>query len=369
MNSASPTPPSSPDGASVNAADTLATGPLTIFNAVVQKIDCKGNILGAPYYETSEEDIRAYLTGIIRDVVKNARSQAFKFASENCVVKGLVDDLCTDKFKIAANQFGQRLLDCEVTVQEKMSGFTNLREGSLLCAHFDISGKTFVILVKIDHAGFLNEATLRKASGLPEKQRAQKCATFTLLDGEIEPTVVISDSSPAITEYWWNAFLTLTALSSPERNTLSAFSAVEKLLKSKVQPKSQSDYWTLRNAFVSYFTTRQQCIFPEMIDEIMGGYAADNDEIDIPKLVEAAKLLPQKDKGFDSHFNIVPKIISAKIKKQIKLAENVDLRIMGKINDLKSLFDTGYDGRKYLKIYSDEGYEAFHRKESLDDPE
>ena len=360
-------PSTPPNDGSVVPASATPSAPLTIFNAVIQKVDCKGNVLGTPYYQTSEEDIRVYLTGLIRDLVKNTRSQSFKFANENCEVKELVSLLATDSFQLAAIELSQRLLGCEVVVQQKMTNFTSLREGSLLCAHFQLSDKEFVILVKIDHAGFLNETTLRKASGLPERQRAQKCATFSVVDGELDASVVISDSSPVITEYWWNAYLLLVALSSPERNTQAAFNAVEKLLKTKVQTKSPSDYWTLRNAVVSYFTTRPQCIFPDMIDEVIGGYVPDSDEIVISDLVEAAKLLPQKDKGFDTHFVIAPKIISAKIKKQIKLAENVDLRIMGKVNNFKDLFDTGNDGRKYLKIYSDEGYDAFHRKDDVDD--
>lgn len=349
---------------------TSSQAPLTIFNAVVQKVDAKANTLGEPYHETNTEDIQAYLTGLLRDLVNNSRSQSYKFATEACEVKSLVEKLLTPNFKATAEKLTKRLLECEYELQQKMIGFTNLREGSLLCTHFQLAEKEFIVLVKIDHAGFLNEATLKKASGLPEKQRAQKCATFTLVNSTIDPTVIISDSSPAITEYWWKAYLTLEALSSPERNTLAAFNAVEKLLKSKVQPKSPSDYWTLRNAFVSYFTTREHCIFPDMIDEIMGGYKPDSDTLLINDLVEAAKKLPTKEKGFDTHFVIAPKIISARIKKQIKLAENVDLRITGKVNNFKQLFDTGLDnGRKYLKIYSEEGYDAFHRKETLDEAE
>ncbi|WP_312245783.1 nucleoid-associated protein [Stutzerimonas nitrititolerans] len=360
-----PNPVASSDSSAVSPEPAI----LQIYNAVVQKVDPKSNSLGEPYYETSAEDIRVYLTGLLRDLVKSPRSQNYKFAAEVCEVKDNIDKLLTKEFRSAALYLSGRLLGCEFFVQNKMRGFTELREGSLLCTHFGLAGKEYIILVKVDHADFLNEVTLRKASGLPEKQRAQKCATFTVVDGELEPTVVISDSSSVITEYWWNAYLTLVALSSPERNTLAAFNAVEKLLKSKVQSKSPSDYWTLRNAVVSYFTTRPQCIFPDMIDEVIGGYVPDNDEIVIADLVEAAKKLPEKDKGFDTHFVIVPKIISAKIKKQIKLAENVDLRIMGKVTNFKELFDTGNDGRKYLKIYSDEGYDAFHKKESFDDSE
>jgi hypothetical protein len=86
--------------------------------------------------------------------------------------------------------------------------------------------------------------------------------------------------------------------------------------------------------------------------------------LDMTKLVQEAKLLPTKYE-FDSHFAIVPHIISNKIKRQIRLAENLDLRINGEIENYEKMFATGDDnGRKYLKIYSSEGYDAFKKRDN-----
>ncbi|MEX5574562.1 nucleoid-associated protein [Pseudomonas lijiangensis] len=340
------------------------SAPLTIFNAVVQKVDCKGQTLGEPFYRTNEADIKTYLAGVIRSVVNIPRSQRFQFCDDGFDSRFQVNGLTTDDFKSCALTLTERLLECEITAQKKISGLNELRAGSLLCAHFQLAEAEHVILVKIDHAGFLDEVNFQRTSGLPDKQRAQKCATFTVVDSEVDDIVVISDSNNTLTEYWWGGFFNLKALSDPEQNTFKAFKAIEGFLKSKVEKTSTSDYWTLRNAFVSYFTTRPNCVFDQMIDEIMGEYPAAHESLDMQKLAAEAKLLPSK-KDFDSHFSIAPNIISNKIRRQIRLAQNLDLRITGEISNYESMFDTGDDdGRKFLKIYSEEGYEAFKKRDS-----
>jgi hypothetical protein len=345
--------------------EEVPPAPLTIFNAVVQKVDCKGQILGDPFYRTNEADIKAYLTGVIRSVVSISRSQRFQFCDEGFDSREDVARLTSADFKASALSLTERLLDCEITAQKKIVALKKeLRTGSLLCAHFKLAETEHVMLVKIDHAGFLDEVNFQHTSGLPEKQRAQKCATFSVVDGNIDNIVVISDSNNALTEYWWSGFLNLKALSDPELNTFKAFKAIEGFLKAKIEKKSPSDYWTLRNAFVSYFTTRPNCLFDQMIDEIMGEYPCADESLDMPKLTQEAKLLPKKNE-FDSHFAIAPHIISNKIKRQIRLAENLDLRINGEIENYEKMFATGDDdGRKYLKIYSSEGYEAFKKRDN-----
>lgn len=352
------------------SSDGATTPPerLEIYNAAIQKVDIPNARLGDPFYRTSEADIKEYLTGLFKDILKHSRSQTFKL--ESCSEVGeLVADLTSVDFKTKASELSKRLLDCEVTLQGTLGKFTTIKSGSLLCAHFKLDDSEFILVVKIDHAGFLNEDTLKRASGLPEKHRAQKCATFKITDGALEETVIITDSAPSITEYWWDTYLTLTALSSPQVNTVRAFTAVESLLTNKVKSKSKSDYWTLRNALVGYFTTRDQCSYPDMIEELFGGYKPDHPDLSMPDLIKEAKRLPsRKIDGFDTHFQLAPSVINAKIKRQIKLRHNVDLRITGEVSDIEHVFSAGEDsGGKYLKIYSEEGYAAFHRTDDDDE--
>ncbi|WP_162864076.1 nucleoid-associated protein [Pseudomonas viridiflava] len=340
---------------------------LKIYNAVIQKVDIPNARVGDPFYRTSEADIKEYLTGLFKDILKHSRSQTFELQNSS-VVGALVAKLASVNFKTAAAEITKRLLDCEVKVQATLGNFTTVKSGSLLCAHFELDDNEFILVVKIDHAGFLNEDTLKRASGLPEKHRAQKCATFKVVGGVLEETAIVTDSAPSITEYWWNTYLTLTPLSTPEVNTVRAFTAIEGLLANKVKPKSKSDYWTLRNALVGYFTTREQCSYPDMVQELFGAYKPDNPELSMPELVAEANRLPSRRvDGFDTLFQLAPSVINAKIKRQIRLRHNVDLRITGEVTNIEKVFSTGEDSvGKYLKIYSDEGYAAFHRTDDDD---
>lgn len=100
--------------------EEVPPAPLTIFNAVVQKVDCKGQVLGDPFYRTNEADIKAYLTGVIRSVVSISRSQRFQFCDGGFDSKDDVARLTSPDFKASALSLTERLLDCEITAQKKI---------------------------------------------------------------------------------------------------------------------------------------------------------------------------------------------------------------------------------------------------------
>ncbi|WP_312911258.1 nucleoid-associated protein [Stutzerimonas nitrititolerans] len=354
-------------GAKPNDGTAVQPKQLKIYNAAIQKVDVQNQSLGVPFYRTSETDIKQYLSSLIEELLKNKRTQNFKIETDSEVGK-LISGLTSTNFKDFATALTERLLTLEVKIQAQLAKFTTLRSGSLFCCHFKLDDRTCALIVKVDHADFLNENTFTKAAGLPAKDRAQKCAIFEVNDGTLEESVIIIDSSPSITEYWWQDYLTLTALSSPQVNTLRAFTAVEGLLATKVKPTSKSDYWTLRNALVGYFTTRPQCSYPDMVNELFGAYTPDSPNVSMQELIKAANQLPsRKIDGFDTHFDLTPSVINAKIKRQIKLSPNVDLRITGEVENIQNFFATGEEnGRKFLKIYSVEGYNAFNREDGKD---
>lgn len=334
---------------------------LKIHGATIHKIDIKESSIGLPFADISKIDLKNYLTNIIKDILNSRKSQKFKLDNELSRVPSLLELLLTDQFISTSTLVAKKLHRVEVSAQERYKGITELREGSLLCSNIEINNQQFILIVKIDHAGFLDETEFKKIVGLPEKQRAQKAATIEMTNGSLDDIVIISDSGSKITEYWWKDFLELLPLTSPEKNTEKAFKALENLLIKRLKDKSACDYWTLRNAVVSHFNTRAECLFDEMIDQIFNDYEPDSDLVEIEKIKAEAKKLP-KEKDFDSHFIIVKTVIKARIKKQIRLAENLELQIKGEIEDFRDTFDTGEDDNgKFLKIYSKEGYRTFHK--------
>lgn len=352
----------------IQNADGLSkptTKVLSLLNASIHKIDINQQDVSLPFADMSKEDLKKYIENVISEVVKSPKSQKFKFDDEFSKIPEIIKSLVTEDFTSNSTLIARKLHTCEIAAQLKYKAITELREGSLLCAHLILDSQEFMLMVKIDHANFLDDIQYTKTTGLPEKQRAQKTATIEIISGELDTTVIISDSGTKITEYWWKDFLNLLPLSSAEKNTEKAFRALEALLIRKLKDKSQCDFWTLRNAAVSYFTTRQNCIFPDMIDELLDGFEPDDKTLKLGKLKEDAKKLPES-KDFDSHFVIVKSVIKARIKKQIRLAENLELQIKGEIPGYDKLFSTGEDTTgKFLKIYSDTGYEVFHKSGNI----
>lgn len=345
-----------------------ARSALTITSINIHKIDIQNNQVSKPYNELTNREIKSYVEEIIFEVIKSNRTQSYKFDEKYSKLPEVIKSLSTESFDSSSTDLAAKLLSCEVAAQERYKSITEIRKGSLLSVHFEAISREFLLLVKIDHASFFDETEYTKKTGLPEKQRAQKSALFELISGELNPTVIVSDSSQKITDYWYRDFLSLIPLSSNEKNTEDAFKAVETLLTRKLSKRSPSDYWTLRNATVSYFATRSECIFPEMINELFSGFEPDDKTINIQEIISEALELPGK-KGFDSHFSIIKNVIKARVKKQIRLAENLELQIKGEIPDYDRVFSTGEDGSgKYLKIYSEHGYQEFKRnRESQDD--
>ncbi|TVT79307.1 nucleoid-associated protein [Pseudomonas sp. H3(2019)] len=346
-----------------NTSEPESTAPIIrILNTSIFEINLEKENLPAPYKNPQKSEIQAYIKQLARDMLNNHIGQEHRFASEHCEMSTLSNLLITIDFENASKLTAERLHQIERQTQEKHKHLITLRRGSLLESHIELYGYTYILFFKIDHAGFLDENFDWKI-GLPEKQIAQKSAVIKF-EGEVIAQVWVGDTNAKISEYWWKDFLELTPLSTPETNTKNAFIAIEKLLISDVKKTSNSDYWTLRNAVVSYFRTNTNFKFSELIDQVFSSYTPDNTEINIENLIKEANKLPTKSK-FDPQFEIAPNIIKAKIKKQITLVENLELRITGEIKNHDETFDTGEenDGRKYLKIYSDEGYNEFHRQD------
>lgn len=341
---------------------SVAENLLSIGEASIHRVDINEKEVSIPFIDISEDDLKKYIEKVVNEVVTSTRRQKFKFDDDFSKIPEIVKSLLSEDFTENSTLLAKKLHACEIVAQSKYQAITELREGSLLCVHLVFGDREFVLIVKIDHANFFDDTQYVKSAGLPEKQRAQKSAMIEVVSGELSSTVIVSDSGSKITEYWWKEFLDLLPLSSDEKNTDTAFKSLEALLTRRLKSSSQCDFWTLRNALVSYFATRQDCIFSEMLDELFDGFDPDDKNLDLGKIKKEAGGLPDK-KGFDSQFAIVKSVIKARIKKQIRLAENLELQIKGEIPGYDKIFSTGEDNSgKFLKIYSESGYDVFHKK-------
>ena len=217
-----------------NAAEMAQTDEVTdekltpkiikILNTSIFEISLEKDQLSDPYKNPKKAEIQTYIKELAAGILKNHKGQEHRFASEHCEMSTLSKQLTTSSFEIASRQTAERLHRVERTTQEKLQKITTLRKGSLLQSHIELYDEIYVLLFKIDHAGFLDENFDWKV-GLPEKQIAQKSAILKISDAIVEQ-IWVGDSNAKISEYWWKDFLELVPLSSPETNTKSAFDAI-----------------------------------------------------------------------------------------------------------------------------------------------
>jgi hypothetical protein len=334
---------------------------ITIQLTALHRLDLETQTVERRSLTGPHADFSSYLLRLVVDMYSSARARLYRFPSTQTEVASLLTSLSAESWAEHAQIIAERLLRIELATQERIAAINALRVGSLVQILAEIDGVRTAIITKVDHSDFLDEASLITKLGLPIRQRAQKTAIISFEDEVTIREVRVADTNSKISEYWWQQFLEAAELRSAEKNTMAAFSAIDNVLRRSVRPHSNSDFWTLRNAVITFFRTNVSCAFDRMVEQLLDEYVPDSDDVNTEMLAAKLLELPQRHR-FDSQFELAPRSINVKIRRQIQLAENLELRITGEIQGLRSLIDTGEetDGRKYIRIFSDAGYSEFY---------
>jgi hypothetical protein len=275
-----------------------------------------------------------------------------------------------------------RLLEKEQTVQKRILRLNQkVQRGGLIISHFENNGENFICIIKVHYIDFYEESTFEENTGLPKKDVVLKTCINKLDNNQLSNNFYLSDSTKTKGEegarFWWDDFLELKTQFTDKDNTKKSFEKFDELLKKDFYNENKEDYWYLRNNLVSYYQTEEQFKINDLIDRTMGNLDLnilenkDQDEKDIyeNKLKEKFQSLSHNKNGkrlFDTEFIIDSKEIKARIKRKIPLIPNVNLEINGKIENIKNAIITGKDEsqnqRKFIKIYTENGYDTFTNK-------
>jgi hypothetical protein len=98
---------------------------------------------------------------------------------------------------------------------------------------------------------------------------------------------------------------------------------------------------------------------------VFGGYQPVDPNLSVDDLIDRIAKLPEK-WDFDPSFGIMKEEITKRmVENKIPLAENIDLILSDHIENLESIIvpDKEVDGKKFIKIYSEQGYERFKKRE------
>lgn len=327
--------------------------------------------------EIEDNDINNYIKHIINETTtppknqKQIKGQYFNFKNMDELVarnlKEIILDLTNKKWKELTASNAKKLLDVEKVVKDEIAQLKHeVRSGCLLQIKCKLNNHPTLFLVKIDDNTFLDNDIMKLKTGLPFKTRMQKVAIITFNDKFAVESLLLSDTNSNISKYWKTDFLIAEPLRDEKTNTSNAFNAIYKLLKTSIKKKSSKDYYFIRNQVIIDFR-KERFSLSELVDNLKK-YEPIDDKLDsdtYEKFITKLEQLPTSDKSsFDTEFDIEPSVVKAKLNNKIMIDNNFELIVKGEVKDLMSKFGTGIDeetNQKYVKIYSDEGYDMFER--------
>lgn len=272
-------------------------------------------------------------------------------------------------FEELSDFLAKKLLKAQIKKRDQHPGISAPKKGNLVFVCLKREDKFEFLLSKIDQAIFLDLVDSKFKAGLPEEKATQKSCSivYKVEDGENKILdITVSDTNQKISSFWTDDFLEVIELNSNEKNTKTAFNAVEGVLTSYVKRKSLKDYTELRNTLVGYFQTKTSFKYDDMIDYVIGDYTPKDENVKIDELKSRLNTLPAK-KSFDTAFDIDNSQIKTRFKRTYKVSDKIEIRTSDYIEDLKKVIIAKEDefGEKILVIKNIEKelYETFKSEE------
>lgn len=334
---------------------------LELLTTSIHKIDLSENAVSETILSEEDLDFYKYIRGAINEVSLSPGGRKYKIRSDSTEIVSILLGNITGSGPFDA-KISNRLLREEISVQAKIARMNKeISEGLLIVSIIIDKDVKKAIVCKVEDLQFINKINLKLDSGYPLKRKIFRSAQFILDGVDKIIDVVVHDLNSKGATYWWDDFLELDELWDDKYNTKTAFHNIDTNVLSKIKKVSISDHTYLRNATIRYFRTSQEFSIEKFIDACFEGYQpVDPDKVDIEEIKKSIRALPEKF-SFDERFELKPSEITAKIKSTIHLTDEIDLVIKDEIDIESTISSEIIANKKYLRIRSDEGFEAFNR--------
>ncbi len=325
------------------------------------KIDHENNVVQEEPLN-NEGNVRDYVMDIITQITDNAGERRYEFKDDELTMKTWIGHIVNnDERDDYATRIANRLLEKENAAQLRYHTITDIQKGILLIAYCKMTDIEYkMVICKADYTEFIEETTGEKKNGLPTKKKIFKsfAANITVNAGTYSFGEMVSfDVNSKQSKYWYDEFLDLKALHDNAENTERAFNYLKSKILKQVWRKSKSDYLVLWNSTVAYMRSEGEFSMEHYADNILAVYKPEENSLDMNELANKAKTLPAQH-DFDSRFEKVPSKITAKIKNEIKLTNDITLLLKQDIPHIERTIvpHEEEDGTKYVMIQSEDGY-------------
>lgn len=338
---------------------------LELINTAIYKIDLSNNEVAQTGMTEVGSDFYKYIRGSVNEVSLATGGRKFKLRSNSTEVVGTLLGILSNSNANFDDTIPKRLLREEISVQGKIARMgREVSEGLLIISIIIDKEVKKAIVCKVEDLQFIDKVNLKLNSGYPIKRKIFRSAQFIIDDGDSIADVIVHDLNSKGATYWWDDFLELDQLWDDSYNTKTAFHIIDTKVLSKIKKLSVPDHTFLRNATIRYFRTNQEFTIEKFIENTFDGYEpAEAGKLDIDEIKKSIRALPEKF-SFDERFDLKPSEITAKIKYSIHLNEDIDLVIKDEINIESTITPELIHQKKFIRIRSDAGYDAFNRKKN-----
>jgi hypothetical protein len=335
---------------------------LELLKTSIFKIDLKENLISETPFPEIETDFYKYIRGSINEISLATGGRKFKLRSKNTEVVNTINSILINSELNFDNIIPSRLLREEIKVQGRIARLgKEIGEGLVILSLIEDRAVKKVVICKVEDIQYIDKIKLNLNTGYPLKRRIFRSVQFIIDASNSINNIVVHDLNSKGATYWWNDFLELDQLWDDIYNTKTAFNIIDTKVLSKLKKESPADHTYLRNSTIRYFRKNQEFNIDKFIEECFEGYEpVAPEKVNIESIKLAVRKLPEKF-SFDERFDLRPSEITAKIKYSINLTENIDLVIKDEINIESTITSELHYQRKYIRIRSDAGYDAFKK--------
>ncbi|MFT7008834.1 MAG: DNA-binding transcriptional regulator GbsR (MarR family) [Colwellia sp.] len=313
-------------------------------------------------HDASSNDVLVFVKKLANNA-KYGQSQRQATFIENSEVKKLLVNAVAEDNQDEIVKIAEHLLECEVEYNSKKGSFNTIRKGSLLVSNFESNNQNSILIAKIDIENFFETEQLKLLKGLPQDKGMYKTCLINISKKTLDTEISLSDTNTTISKFWWHDFLDCDFVRDAQKNTDLAFSRLSSAL-THVNKVSPVDHAFLKGNLTSYFTTASHFDVDEMIERVVGSYEPENKDVNTIKIKENLKKTCSSGK-FDTNFEIDITPIKGKLKRTIKIDEDIELKI--KSGDVSKIYHFEHQRTNYVAIKAKSGYANFRKLDIKND--
>lgn len=307
--------------------------------------------------DADANDVLVFVKKLANDAKYGTSQRQATFLDASAVKKNLIISLTDDENKSSILNVAEHLLSCEVEYNSKHGNFNEIRKGSLLISNFESKGQNSILIAKIDVENFFETEHLKLLKGLPQDKGVYKTCLVNVENNALNEEVYLSDTNSSISKFWWNTFLECEFIRDSQKNTDLAFGQLSSIL-SQVNKISPVDHAFLKGNLTSYFTTATHFDPYEMVERVIGNYEPESENVSTDKIKEDLKKACNSGK-FDTSFEIDITPIKSKLKRTIKIDDDIELKI--KSGDVSKIYHLEHQKSNFIAIKAKSGYGNFRK--------